>query len=221
MIRRAAVPSVSSTTTTTLAQELCGGASAAKSPRRHFSSARNHEHDKLREGWQDAGVLVDYWKAHKNDRLVLDDEAIDVIDYWEDHTGSHVAAESAAATTTSSGMTASHRNYSTARGETSLSNKTVPVQQEGGGPAIDYWSKHNDTHYTDYWEDQPESHVAESGTSSSFTATHRNFSTMSNEMHNSTAHDEQEGDGPSFDYWTRHNDTHYTDYWEEHDHTHT
>jgi hypothetical protein len=42
------------------------------------------------------------------------------------------------------------RNFST--------KHTVP-SSNGNGSDIDYWSAHNDTHFTDYWEEQPNTHL--------------------------------------------------------------
>ena len=122
--------------------------------RRYFSSAQSHEYDKVREGSEDAGPEIEYWRAHKDDRVVLD-EPIDVVDYWKDHKETHFAAESA-----TSGVAASHRNFSTTKGKTTDRKASLSTdEQKDAGPTIDYWTKHNDTHYTDYWEEHDHSHV--------------------------------------------------------------
>jgi hypothetical protein len=126
--------------------------------RRHFSRAKSHEHDEIRHGWGDSGDEVDYWKAHKDDRAVVD-EAIEVIDYWKDHNDSHSVAESS--TSVSGGAASSFlRNFSTTIGETTNNNTPPsPVGHKEGGPLIDYWTRHNDSHYTDYWDEHDHTHI--------------------------------------------------------------
>lgn len=119
-----------------------------------FSSAKIHEHDKVREGTESAGGgVLDYWKAHKNERAVVD-EAIDSVDYWTDHAESHVVAEPA-----TQSNAAPHRSYSTTNGQANSWKAPSSAVEQKEGEVTDYWTNHNDTHYTDYWEEHDHSHT--------------------------------------------------------------
>jgi hypothetical protein len=116
--------------------------------RRNFSSVPTHEHDKIRlQGrFVNNGDLVDYWKSHQNEHINLNKS--ELVDYWKDHMNTHMDSNALC-------KNAMQRNFSTNQRRR---NSPAPASKFNGD-VIDYWSKHNDAHFTDYWDEQPNTHL--------------------------------------------------------------
>lgn len=152
-----AVVSPADTTVSNSTSKKIGGT------KRNFSSAIPHEHDKVREQFKNNSVL-DYWKEYPKAHINIDQS--ECVDYWKDYMNSHVAVDDSVVLHHHGNFSEQlieeamknvpvHRNFSTESYSPAANRK----KEEVDGEVIDYWTRHNDTHFTDYWEEHDHAHL--------------------------------------------------------------
>jgi hypothetical protein len=112
--------------------------------RRKLCSVPSHNHDKIvvQGMFLSDGAIIDYWKAHQCDHLKLDHG--EVVNYWKSHMNTKIHLKS--------------NTFCKPTMRRNLPIQSLVPSSKFDGPEIDYWSAHNDTHFSDYWREQRNTH---------------------------------------------------------------